>query len=133
MSAEGLKIVCGVLVTAVPTLYATRTNDQRPLRGAWLLVIAAVFVIAPAIEWHEALSVGFTRSVLRHAVAITIPLAQFSLLLASVRVFKSLVGGPPGRFTLHGHGQSNVDTLMRGFVLFVIGVGGAALCANFQH
>jgi hypothetical protein len=122
-----------VLGVGVVMLYAVRKADQRPLHGRWLLVIAAVYVIVPAVAWYEAVRLGLLRSVVRHAVALTVPLGQLALLLLALGVFERFAGRPPGQFTFHGDGQSNVDTLMHGFVFFIVGIGGFAVCATFLH
>jgi hypothetical protein len=120
-----------VLSVTVPMLYVVRKSDQRPLCDRWLLGFAAIYVVAAAIGWYGAFRVGFTRLAFRHALALTVPLGQMSLLLLSIGVFKLLKGRLPAEFTFRGYGQSNADTLMHGFVFVAVGIGGLAVCASF--
>jgi hypothetical protein len=130
LSGEALNYVCEVLGISVIMLYIARRSDQWPLRGRWLLAIIAIFLTVPAMVWRESLGDGLTVLSLHRAIASTIPLVQLLLLVISLALFKRSVGRYPAPFTMRGDGQSNVDTLMHGFVLIGIGFVGLAVCAT---
>lgn len=133
MSAKVLDMAGLVLLIAVPVLYVLRTQDQRPLRGRWLLVIVGAVAIVPAAAWYRALHLDLAWPADALAVATTVPLAQLGALVVSLSIFKWFVGRPPARFTFQAERQDNIDTLMHGFVLFVVAIGGIFLYTSFRH
>jgi hypothetical protein len=117
------------LLVIVPTLYGVRAYDQWPLRGVWLGVITAVVAGVPVMAWYLAWQAAFAGAAVDFAMASSVPVAQLIVLLLAIQIFKYLVGRPPAAFVFHQHGQENSDTLMHGFVLFVIMTGGIAVYA----
>lgn len=106
------------LLIVVPGLYVVRTQDQRPLRGRWLIGIGAVVAILPAVMWYQAMQFSLGPSTETLAIQATVPLAQLVIVVLSLRLFQRLVGRPPARFTFLGERQDYCDTLMHGFMLF---------------
>src|SRR6185437_4159088 len=133
MSAKVLDMAGSVLLVAVPVLYVLRTQDQRPLRGRWLLVIVGAVAIVPAAAWYRALHRDLAWPAEALALATTVPMVQLGVLVLSLSVFKLFLGRPPARFTFQGERQDNIDTLMHGFVLFVVAIGGIFMYASFSR
>lgn len=133
MSDRFLSMASSVLLLSVPLLYILRTGDQRPLRGRWLLAVVAAVAIVPAAAWYRAWHLDLASPAKELAMATTVPLAQLGVLVLSLSAFKYFVGRPPARFTFQRERQDNIDTLMHGFILFVIGVGGMFVYTRLRH
>src|SRR6185312_15506715 len=87
MSAKVLDMAGSVLLVAVPVLYVLRTQDQRPLRGRWLLVIVGAVAIVPAAAWYRALHRDLAWPAEALALATTVPMVQLGVLVLSLSVF----------------------------------------------
>lgn len=115
--------VNAALLIAVPGLYVVRAQDQRPLRGRWLVAISVVVATFPALVWYLAMQFNLGPSIERLAIETTVPLAQLAIVVLSLRLFQTLFGRPPARFTFQDERQDNCDTLMHGLMLFVMIAG----------
>jgi hypothetical protein len=132
-TARVIDLLTRGLVVIVPISYGVRSYDQWPLRGVWLGVITAVVGCVPVVAWYLAWQAAFAGAAVDLAMAASVPLAQLIVLLLAMQIFKYLVGRAPAEFVFHRHGQENSDTLMHGFVLFVISIGGVAVYAAFHQ
>jgi cytochrome b561 len=124
-------IAAMVTLFAPLLLYLFRSTGTNELSRRWLRAVAANCAVLVSSGWAIAAFKRYSRESFDLAIATTVPGIQLLVLLCAFHLFKRSVGRPPAQLRSQDRTQSNADTLMHGFVLFVVFMAGAFVSGSF--